>query len=202
MIRTILILFQLAFFISLNAQHYLDEIAKQTCECAKDIPDTLSGNEFNMKLGLCVIYAANPYKDDLFREHQIDFGKIDTQGEQLGKLVGVHMVNFCPELLIRAAQNNNLPETEDEGEILSFEGTVTKIDENEFVVFSVRDTNRTLMKFYWLTPVATNIEIEDDYKTLQNKKVNIIYYPLDFYDPRIKEYRPVQVIEEIWLLED
>jgi hypothetical protein len=200
--RILLIFIQLTLFISLNAQHYLDEIAKQTCECAKDIPDTLSGNEFNMKLGLCVINAAAAYKDDLFREHQIDFMNIDVQGAQLGKLVGVHMINYCPDLLIRAANNNNLLEDEDESEVLSFEGTVTKIDDKGFVVFSVRDISGKLMKFYWLTPVATNIEIEDNYKTLLSKKVTIVYYALEFFDPRIKEYRPVQVIEEIWLLDE
>jgi hypothetical protein len=49
------------------AQDVMDEIAQKCCECISMGDSSLNKNELQMKLGLCMIREAMPYKKELKR---------------------------------------------------------------------------------------------------------------------------------------
>ncbi|MDB4533522.1 hypothetical protein N9242_01525 [Vicingaceae bacterium] len=193
--NSILILF-LIFSTSIFSQDYLDDITLKTCECLGTIPDTLENQEFNLQLGLCMIEAADPYKKKIKKDLKIDLYKLDHKaGEDLGKVIGLKMASTCPDALLRVV-NTNKKKT-NSGNII--EGYITKIDMDKFITFSLRDENGKTTKFYWLTYIDSdfNLELNSQYKSLMNENVSITFEPQEFFDYRIEEYRTFNVIQKI-----
>lgn len=197
-LQRLLLIISISFSLNLaNAQAYMDEIAQKSCGCLETIADTVSQDRYNMLLGLCMIEAAAPHKKQLKKDYGIDFEKIDEQAEQLGQLIGIKMMGFCPEALVEiAARTNEIEEVEYYiSEV--YEGFVTNIDTESFVVFSVKNDMGKITKFYWLYFADSNLELESGYRTLMDKNVRINYTSEEFFDPRISEYRMVNIIESI-----
>jgi len=178
------------------SQDYMDDIALETCECLSALPDTLATERFNMELGLCMITAAAPYSKRMKKDY-----KIDTQGEELGRIIGVKMATICPEDLLNLVNKSNVSEDLEESEN-TIDGYVTKIDQDKFIVFSVKDETGKTSKFYWLTFIETdfNFEFTSQYRSLMGENVQITYTSQDFFDFRIEEYRTFNIIKEIQIL--
>lgn len=185
------------------AQDYMDEIAQKACECVGELGEISSSDNFNMQLGLCMIEAAGDYSDELLEEHGIDFKRIDEHGERLGELIGIKMASVCPAVLLEVAAKMEVKESESQSESSAEEmtfttsGKITKVNENLFVEFTVRETNNKTRKYYWLSFVNSNIEMADNYSDLKGKKVTITYESQEFFDARIGEYRPFNIIVEL-----
>ena len=182
------------------SQDYMDDISLKTCECLNTVPDTLETEQFHMELGLCMIDASTPYKKQLKKDYKIDLNKIDTQGEELGRIIGLKMVSVCPDALMSLANKSKENKNDHSGNII--EGYITKIEENKFVVFSVREENGKTTKFYWLTFIESNFkyDLTSQYKSLMNEAVQITYLPQEFFDYRIEEYRTFNIIQKIEIL--
>ena len=180
------------------SQDYMDEIVLKACECSNSVSDSLDSEKFNMKLGLCIIDAATPYEKQLKKDYDIDLNKIDTQGEELGRIIGLKMVSVCPDALMQIANIVNEPGGD---QILdsTIEGQITKIEENKFVVFSVKEETGKVTKFYWLTFIETdfNFDFASQYKSLKDKDVRITFISQEFFDYRIAEYRTFNIIQRI-----
>jgi hypothetical protein len=71
-------------------------------------------------------------------------------------------------------------------------GVITKIENDHFVILSIKDEQGKISKYYWLTFIQSNTELSTKYKSLIGKKVNITYTSQDFFDPKLDEYRPIQ----------
>lgn len=186
----------------------MDDIVNKACECLTNIPDTLDTQQYNMELGLCILEASSPYKKKLKKDFDIDLDKIDTEGESLGRLIGVRMTTVCPDALISISKRSAQKKLEKEPlEIsdLGFEkahGFITNIEDDYFVVFSVKDENGKITKFYWLTFIDSSIELTQNYDALVGKTANISYEEMEFFDPKISEYRTFNVIKELLLLDE
>ena len=121
---------------------YLEEIAIASCNCADSLSPDLKISDRNIRLGLCMINACEPYGEELLRDHQIDLKRIDSQGEELGVLVGIKMASICPEKLIELAGEDevkNDTESSDEYRTIAGEGVVFSIIEEPFVYFTIKD---------------------------------------------------------------
>ncbi len=93
------------------SQDYMDKIAIASCECIDNVSDTIPTDQFNMELGLCMLEASMPYKKQLKKDHGINFDKIESQGEKLGRLIGIKLASTCPNTLMRMVKKVN-PELE------------------------------------------------------------------------------------------
>ncbi len=78
-IKTLITLFVFISTIAIS-QDYLDDIAIKSCECLSNIADTLSSDQYNLELGLCMIEASSPYAKQLKKDYRIDLNKIDKHG--------------------------------------------------------------------------------------------------------------------------
>ena len=181
------------------SQDYLDEIASKTCACLELLPEELKGEELSMQLGLCLLEEAKNYKVELLKDHQIDFDKIDKQGAELGRIVGVKMVSICPKVFTRLVEEED-DITEETDEFIA-EGKISNITDDSFVVFSLKNDEGKTARFYWLISVATEIDLAFEYKKLNNERVRISYIIQELFDPKILEYRNYNIITSLDLLE-
>lgn len=198
------ILLGLLFSISLFgfSQKYLVKIAEESCVCLENISDTINPEQINMEMGMCIIEAAIPYKKQLLKEHDIDMDQIDVYGEKLGMLIGVKLASVCPNTLLRVTKLSKAgieEEPEEIDDIQIVNGTVTKIEDEHFVIFSLKDETNRVSKYYWLSGIESDIDITSNYLELLNKDIIIAYETIELFDPRIQVYRQFKVITEIKL---
>lgn len=187
----------------LHSQEYIDNIANETCKCLEQLSDTLQKDEYLMSLGSCMINAAMPYKKKLKADYGINLNNIDTKtGEQLGKIVGLRMANKCPKSLLRMASIANgqseVSETKEaHSDTKIFTGTVTAVENESFVVFSLKDDLGKTARFFWLNFVQCDSDLVAHYTSLVGSTVKIQYSSSEFFDPKINEYRQFNIIQSV-----
>lgn len=186
---------------SAQAQTYMDDIAKKSCDCVAKVNPNLKGNEFNMALGVCIIDAAMPYKKQLKKDYGVDMDRIDVEGEKLGSIIGVRMVSFCPDAMVAITSKTEEAAATEESDVLTTSGLVTKIEKDFFVVFHVKDDEGKTSKYYWISPVESDLDITSEYESLVGRKVELYYNGENLFDPRIAEYRQYFVIVGLYLLD-
>lgn len=175
-------------------QEYLDAIARNSCSCLKEIPDTLDTEQFNMKLGFCILEASAPYKKQLKKNQNINFDNIEVEGEKLGRLIGVRMTTVCPDVLTKVTHNVK-PKSVREPMVAS--GTVIKIENETFVIFSLKDDTGKITKYHWLSFVESDLDLANSYSGMVGKSIRISYETKEFFDPKLLEYRQFSVIKKI-----
>jgi hypothetical protein len=203
--NTILFLGLLYFPIcSLNAQeNYMDTIVEQACSCVSEIGDEEELNSTN--LGLCILNEAVKFKEELLQDHNINMANIDTEGEALGRLVALEMLSVCPDQLkrmVNAGQNEREANDREETSYYSVTGQVKSIQKSDFISFSITNVEGKTSKFYWLTFIEGNFDIQEEYNALEGKKVEVSYSEIELYDPKIREYRTFNVIDSFSILEE
>lgn len=197
-----LLLFVLIFSsTAVFAQDYMDDIASKACDCLNSITPGLDKDRYSMELGLCVIEAASPYQKELKKDYKIDFNKIDKQGAELGRIIGLRMVGFCPDALVKLVGETEEQKTEVAAKSI-IEGQVTKIVDDKFIEFSIKDDFGKISKYYWFTFIESNMELSSSYNTLLEQFVQITFIPQEFFDARIGEYRTFNVIEKLQRLKE
>ncbi|MBV8328502.1 hypothetical protein [Chryseobacterium sp.] len=184
--------------LSVNAfsQDYKQKIAKASCECSGKIKtETLSSNELSTQFGLCVIKAAMPYAKEVKKEYNFDIVNIGSYEDQVTdkffENISMLMMTECSDIFFKMVKNDQAAEN------LSLEGTVTKIEKNDFVVFHITDSNKNLKKLYWITSVESNLDLPKEYSSLLNKKIKLSYYAAEIFDAKIDDYRNLSVITSL-----
>jgi len=191
-------------FFSLQAfsQDYMTKIAEKTCECLKHVPDSLDQEGQYMQLGLCMMSAAEPYKKQIKKDHDINMDQLDkVEGEKLGHIVGLKLATVCPDRLIAFSQKTgNAKKENGESGRSKFEGKVIKIDEDNFVSFTLKDNDGKAVKFYWLGFISSDFEMVTKYKTLLSRQLKISYYQKELFDAKTGEYRQFNIIDKLEML--
>lgn len=194
---------------------YMDHITEQSCQCVEDLPDSLSSNALTMQFGLCIINAAKPYRTEIKRDYGLDTDDIFINGERLGQIIGMEMATACPDLLIHIS--SRMLDDEDSyvserlygsddvdlGDYGDFEyyssmyAKITAIDVEQFYVFTVRDPSGKSVKLYWLDPFISDVEIQDNPQEFIGQSFNFEYEELEFFDPKLNEYRNFRIIRSM-----
>lgn len=201
------------FLFSINlllAQDYLNEVAKEVCECVSKIEDGTNPRDIEMKFGLCMITSAKPYQKKIKKDFKIDLDNLNANdGAELGKVIGVKVAAQCPDVFMK--MYNKIHEAEDmppppllqPGELAqaseTISGVVTKIEDGNFIVFSLKDDKGKVIKLYWMDFISSDMDLVTDYANLLEKSVEVSYTRHDYFDPKIKEYRQYFVITELKL---
>jgi hypothetical protein len=192
---------------SVHAQDYMDDLTDKVCECVKLLPAEIPQEEFRRKFGLCLIESSSNYKKELKKNLKIDVDKLDkASGEKLGQQVGMRLPTRCPEAVeqvLRAitpakesSKSITTPPTV-QVPILGLVGTISRIEQDFFVIFSIKNENNVTTKFYWLTPVSSNVDLPGEYNKLLDKKVILEYKEELIFDPKIGDYRKINVITSL-----
>ena len=195
--RRILVISFLVFTVGKAfSQDYMDIITKKSCDCIDQVSDTLKSEQFNMSLGICMIEASMPYKKQIKKDYDINLDKIETEGAKLGRILGVKMASVCPATLLKMTQKVKGKTVPPKVEQTS-EGIVTKIENDFFVVLSLKDDLGKITKYYWLTFIDSEVDLASSYSTLMGKSISIDYESQEFFDPKLQEYRQFLIIKKI-----
>ena len=89
----------------------------------------------------------------------------------------------------------------DEPEMRYIVGEITEINTSDFITFSLKDDSGKTNRFYWMSYIHSNYDLEADYNSLKSKTVEISYTTSQFYDPRIETYRNIYIIKELVVIE-
>lgn len=199
--QTLVFILVLASSNSVIAQDYLDKVAIETCECAQKISKEVSTDRYMQELGLCMFSAARPYQKQLKKDFKIDYNNFVNDSERLGELVGMRMALHCPNYIMELAEKTGMLEPEPELMDLSFneffEGTLIKIDHDQFVSLQAKDLTGKTLRFFWLWPVQAPVDPTNDLSIYLNEPIEIFYEIHEFFDPKIGEYRKFNVIVKI-----
>lgn len=188
----------LLIYVSLKAQEaYMSEVAQDVCDCIAERklakPD-ISKSE----LGVCILTSVQDYKVQIARDYNVDLNNLHgEEATKLGELIGFELLHVCPETLMEIGK---MTENE-EIETFTATGTVQNISEGPFVIFEVKNENNRIEKFYWLTYIDTDFDLQNTYSDLMNKKVDITFFINELFDPRIKEYRMFNLIHTLEIVE-
>ena len=183
-----------------NAKDYLQEIAEKSCKCIEERVGTSGVDNadleaLTMQMGLCRIEVAQPHAKKLKKDHGIDFGQIERDGEKLGTVIGLRMATICPQTLLRMTQASTEAEAETaEISMKSFEGTVVSVNEDQFVVFNIDDVQGKRYRFLWLDHFRSDLGVEDNFRNLVGTKVHVSYQEVEFFEPKLREYRIFNVV--------
>ena len=180
------------------SQTYMDKIAQESCDCISKVSETLDYEQYTQELGLCMIVAAEPYRKQLKKDHNINFDKIEVDAEKLGKLIGFKMASVCPNALLAVSKKSPDKSAVADADVSkSYDGTITKLEKDFFVVLHVKDGEGKTNKFYWLTFIDSDVDLVERYDSLIGTPVEVTYRTEEWFDPKIKEYRQFSVIEKL-----
>ncbi|WDT67237.1 hypothetical protein [Cloacibacterium sp. TD35] len=201
--KLIILFFSIFSLCSYSQEDFKKKIAQDACKCIGEIkPEKKSKEVMQMQLGLCFIKVATPYKEQIKKEYGIDLSKDisnEAKMEELGEKLGVLMVSECADTFISFVDKSGYgeqyaQETAEESSADFMNGEITRIEKDAFVIFYLKGDNGILTKFYWISNVDSNIELEKKYQDLVGKKVNISYYSADIFDHKINDYRKVNIL--------
>ncbi|NJW51626.1 hypothetical protein [Salinimicrobium oceani] len=168
-------------------ENYLDTIAQKACDCieTQKLIEQYEGEQLTMQMGVCLMTASGAYREQLMKDHDINFDRLDLEGEKLGILIGSRMAFICPNFIISAAGDGS----DEEVANFSATGVITSISEKPFVVFTIKNDQGRTTDFFWLTFIASEFDLQHDFKKLVGKKVDVTYVEEELFDPRINDYR-------------
>ena len=106
------------------------------------------------------------------------------------------MASICPNAILSFVNKSDESSTASTGG-KSYGGTVTKLENDFFVVLHVKEESGKTNKFYWLTYVESDVDLADQFASIVGTPVSITYRSEDLFDPKIKEYRQFSIIEKI-----
>ncbi len=186
----------LLVFISTNAQDILDTVTKEVCACVEAKKDKLEGltpEKLQAQLGLCILasYTANDAK---IKAKYGDVLDNDKSMEKFGEDIGVKMVTVCPETLMQFAGVTD--EDFATPEVLSVEGKITEIKNEQFTTIMVKDKNGRVYSFLVLNYFDTASLVSGSELT-KSTSVVIQYSEVELYDNKAKEFRFYKVISGI-----
>ncbi len=172
------------------------------CSCVKEVNTTgKSQKQLELQLGVCMLKSAQPFHREIKRDYNIDV-RSDINNEQkmeeLGSHFGMIMVTGCPEVLEKFMGPSFFDDSSgDQSEMQMINGRITKIEKQDFIVFSIAGDNRVLTKLYWISRVDSDIDLPNDFQSLLNKRVTVSYVSTEIFDQRTQQYKSVNVIASL-----
>lgn len=174
-------------------QDYLEIIADKSCECLAG-KRAAKTNLTSEEIGTCLLLATKDYKNQIAEDYNLDLNNLAQEnGERLGELIGSKMAFTCPDLLIGAGDT----EEEEEYETFATTGKVLNVSKETFVVFELKSDNGRIEKFYWMTYVDSDLNLQNMYDELKDKQVQLEYLEQELFDSRINEYRKFNLITSL-----
>lgn len=174
---------------------YMDDVVSKACSCLEDISPEVTGQGLEMQMGICILNAASSYRDEILADYGLDLNKMDREGEKIGVLIGGKMAAECPNVLVAVTQRTSNDGLSESVETLVTQGTVKEVTTDFLIYFSIKTEKGRTEKFYWYSFVDSEIDLIRQYSEMKNKNVTIEYHKEEFFDPKIMEYRPINVID-------
>jgi len=195
----ILVFSQTIFAQKLSKDQLSDKLADKTCECSNK--KTLSKENFEVVLGLCIIESISAYEKDVEKYYGKNIIANEIKMEELGYEVGKKMALKCTNvfsLFLEAELEDETEEVEieEEEEALLLVGKIKEIKSEQFITFSVTEDSGKVNHFILLSDFDNAFLLTD--KVLKvNDRVQIEYYQLDLYDAKVGKLILYNIVSDI-----
>ncbi|MBI5069438.1 MAG: hypothetical protein HZB56_14480 [Deltaproteobacteria bacterium] len=176
------------------AEDFLDPVATRACACLTGAMAAKqeSREAQTARAGLCILNAFGPAdRAALLKEHGIDLSDPVKNGQRAGQVVGARMGTYCPDAVVALANNVNAPR------VAVLAGEVVKVEEEGFVVLTVKDEAGKVTRLHWLQTVTSNRDLPTTYRTLAGSRVEVTFESVELFDPKIGEYRAFRVLKGV-----
>lgn len=194
----------------------IKKAAEATCECLEkeNLTDEVSSIEAQAIFSKCLISAA----PDMMMKIATQENMVATAAELGEKLMMQMIGNGCPPVtkiitamssdiksgnpLLPPANNTdkekNINKEEEVMPLKTAEGTVTLLEEKEFLTITIKTGSGRELKFLYYQYVDGSDEwIRNAATKLKNKQVSISYLEEEVYQPAIKDFTQIKVIREL-----
>jgi hypothetical protein len=180
---------------------FLDIIASKTCECVEKSNKTETEEDIDpkMQVGMCLLESAKGFKKQLAEQYNFNLDNLAKDAQEFGEIVGNRMAFICPNTLLKFS--TEMQNDKEEAMFFFASGEVTDINQDMFVVFNVKNQDGKIQKFYWLTFLTSEYDVQNSFVKLKGNKIKIKYTEEELFDPRIKEYRIFNSISSLELIE-
>ncbi len=206
----LLLFFVIAAVNNIVAQDVMDEIALKCCECISAGDSALDKNELQMKLGLCMIREAMPYKKEIKKKYKLDLDRLDAEtGRALGQLVGSRLPGVCPEkfALLMPLAVKELEKKENTGKELNTEaeaknslvlqGTIVDVKGSEFATITIKDSTGREQKLLWLEYFEGAALINGSADSFKTGTFKAWYTEREIYNFQLKDYIKYKIITRL-----
>lgn len=173
-----------------------ERAARETCEYinGEEFKNT-SSEELTTKLGVFIIKFYGDNKEEFKKEgYELDFSKGRDAGVEFGEKVGIEMVSYCPEALIKLSESEAFDD--EEADEFYITGELNKIEGDEFSTIVILDSDNKRQKFLWLGNFEGSEKLID-YESIKGMSVKVTYKNTECYSPKLKEYIIRKEIVEI-----
>ena len=191
------------------SQSELYKVVNSSCDCITT--STAEVFDYDSYLGL-IMECASPLIVQNSKELAKELGISDRDEmaviEQIGSKVGERLVIECPrftELTFKVLgddpemMNDVIEEIqEDKTEDFSIEqGTIISISDEIPCLITLKNAENETLNFYWMESITINENFISNPGSLKGKKVNVVYYLSEIYNPKVGDYQSRKVLVEL-----
>ena len=150
-----------------------------------------------MEIGLLVMPLIDKYSKDIEQEWDLSTTN-EEDYEKISKKIGQESARACPKFL-EFIQNNleEIKDSDKEEEMKSVSGIFQRIENNLFSVLVIKTKTGKEEKLWWFQFfVGSDLLIENP-AALSRKNISATYTEMEVYDPKLKDYRSIKVINSL-----
>lgn len=175
--------------------------ADKICQCIEKIPNDSKSRENSVNFCFATVILTSMQEFGYMDKVSGDEEKLGQElGEKLGKKIGaqlgVYLATNCPAFLQVINERKSLSQESTE------EGILTAIESQDFTFVVLKDDDKNLRRFLWLTPFKNAALLENNFKAYKGKRVKIDYKTTEaFYNAKTNKYQKYKMIVNIEILD-
>jgi len=180
----------------------MDKIIKESCDKMNELDENISPEEINeqMEIFMGTILISN--YADLEKEYGITLENIENEDEVFDDFTqkfAIELLTKCPKFLEIISK---LPDDEEDDKVYnqkpqkSIEGKFLKMEGDDFVFITIKDTNGRTQKLFWGASFPGDGELMNA-KKLKGKTVVISYTEKECYNAKLKDYSTLKEITSL-----
>ncbi len=158
--------------------------------------DFTTYKDSEMEIGMIMLPLIKKYEKEIAKEWGYSSSNLEDY-EKIGEKIGQEAALGCPKFL--EFVKNNLAEILPGDEIAtkSLDGEVVAVEDQVFSCVVVKTKANKEEKLWWFNHFDGADAIIKNKDSLLRKSVSVEYNEMEVYDPRLKEYRTIKVIQKI-----
>lgn len=194
----------LATFASILSQQVNAQDSTLTQKIANDFCVEFSKKDFTkfkgaeLEIGLVVMPLIEKYSKEIEKEWGLSISN-EQDYQKISEKIGRETARNCPKFMEFIKNNiNEIKDSDEEGEeIKSVSGIFQRIENNLFSILVIKSKTGKEEKLWWLQFFEGSDLLIENPAALSRKDITVKYTEMEVYDPKLKDYRPIKVIQSL-----
>lgn len=144
-------------------------------------------------IGLIIMPILTKHIKEIEKEWGLSYDKAGDF-EKIVEKIGEEAAKGCPKFFEYV--KNNMGEIHDE-DIQQISGSLQRIEQQQFYALVIKTKTGKEEKLWWFHFFEGSDKLVNNPNSLLKKNISLGYSIMEVYDPKIKEYRKIKVIESL-----